>query len=547
MKTPAPPKSARKKPVVLLVNGPNLDMLGKRDPAQYGTFTLADVEKAFAAKARELGVEARFFQSGCEGALCKAVHEAMDGAAGIVINAGAYTHYSYALLDALYLCKLPVMEVHISDIHSREPFRRVSVIRPACVDQVAGLGLASYTEGLERLVRGWILPDSASKKRAAASAGALADIRAEISRTDAELVALLRRRLDLAGRVAAGKARSGKAVYDEAREQAVLAAARSQATPPYAAAAETMMTTLMRLSRERQYDYLMAREAGDFRVAAGLPPRADGSLDGVRKVAFAGSAGSYSAQAAKKLFPRASLVPAGSFAAACDLVSRGRAGMAVLPLANTTGGPVDTVYRLLRRNLHVVRSTEIEVRHCLAAVPGATIAGIRAVTSHPQALAQCSSAIRDAGWATEPAENTAFAAAAVAKAGDRSRAALCSVEAARANGLEILRENLSDTEWNTTRFVAVSRDLVVTPDASRLGLLLQLPDRAGALASCLDVFVDRKLNLSSICSQPVPERPWEYAFFVDVEAPALDPDAIAAVYQLSRELPAVRVIGWYGG
>ncbi len=160
MKKPAPPSAARvrkparrKKPAVLLVNGPNLDMLGRRDPKHYGTFTLADVEKAFAAKARELGVEARFFQSGCEGEICHAIHDAMNWAAGIVINAGAYTHYSYAILDALELCGLPAVEVHISDIRKREPFRRVSVIRPACVDQVAGLGLASYTEGLERLVR----------------------------------------------------------------------------------------------------------------------------------------------------------------------------------------------------------------------------------------------------------------------------------------------------------------------------------------------------------------------------------------------------------
>ena len=146
------------KPVILLVNGPNLDMPGKRDPAQYGTFTLADVEKAFAEKCAELGVEPRFFQSGCEGELCHAIHGAMDYAAGIVINAGAYTHYSYALLDALLLAKLPAVEVHISDVDKREPFRRVSVIRDACVGRVAGLGLRSYLVGLEKLVREHVRP-----------------------------------------------------------------------------------------------------------------------------------------------------------------------------------------------------------------------------------------------------------------------------------------------------------------------------------------------------------------------------------------------------
>ena len=78
-------------------------------------------------------------------------------------------------------------------------------------------------------------------------------------------------------------------------------------------------------------------------------------------------------------------------------------------------------------------------------------------------------------------------------------------------------------------------------------MIRRLPDRPGALASVLDLFVDRALNLSSICSQPVPERPWEYAFFLDVDAPALDPSALAAVCQLERELPFLRILGWYGG
>ena len=143
-----------KKPVVLLLNGPNLDMLGRRDPAQYGTFTLADVERAFAAKCEELGVEPRFLQSGCEGELCHAIHEAMDYAAGIVLNAGAYTHYSYAILDALLLAKVPTMEVHISDVDAREPFRSVSYVRLACEKTIAGHGLDGYLEAMDHLAGG---------------------------------------------------------------------------------------------------------------------------------------------------------------------------------------------------------------------------------------------------------------------------------------------------------------------------------------------------------------------------------------------------------
>jgi len=375
----------------------------------------------------------------------------------------------------------------------------------------------------------------------------LGGLRAGIDRCDEELVDVLRRRMALSGRVAASKAGTGKPVRDPEREAAVVARVRRLAGPDCAAAAESLVTTLMRVSRERQYDILIRRGAEDFRAAVGLPERAEGSLAGVRRAAFAGDAGSWSAAAARRLFPDAEPVPAPTFAAACDFVADGRADVAVLPLANTTGGPVDTVYRLLERNLRIVRHADLEVRHCLAAVPGATLAGIRTVASHPQALAQCSRAIREGGWKTEPAENTAFAAAEAARRADPSFAALCSPAAAREHGLAILRENVCDTGVNATRFVAVSRELVVTPDASRLSLLLRLPDRPGALSAVLDLFVDRALNLSSICSQPVPERPWEYAFFLDVDAPALDPAALAAVCQLERELPFLRVLGWYGG
>ena len=374
----------------------------------------------------------------------------------------------------------------------------------------------------------------------------LLELRAAIDQCDGEIVALLRHRLELSAQVAADKAGAGLPVRDPEREAAVVARYRGLAGPECAAAAESLATTLMRTSRERQYDFLMERGVEAFRVAAGFPPRAEGSLAGVRRAAFAGNAGSWSATATHRLFPDAEALSAPSFAAACDLVADGRADSAVLPLANTTGGPVDTVYRLLRRNLHIVRSLDLPVQHCLAGIPGATPDGIRTVASHPQALAQCSRAIREHGWATEESGNTAFAAADAARRADPSFAAICSPEAARANGLEVLLGNVCDTDVNATRFVAVSRDLVVPPDASRLGLLLRLPNRPGSLASVLDLFVDRSLNLSSICSQPVPERPWEYAFFLDVDAPALDSSAIAVVYQLERELPFLRVLGWYG-
>ncbi len=136
---------------LLLINGPNLNMLGKRDPKQYGNFTLADVEKAASDAAFSRGYKLECFQTNHEGAIIDKIHEAIGRFDGIVINPGAYTHYSYAILDAIDLCGLPVIETHISDISSREPFRRVSVTVPACCGQIKGLGLESYSRAVHLL------------------------------------------------------------------------------------------------------------------------------------------------------------------------------------------------------------------------------------------------------------------------------------------------------------------------------------------------------------------------------------------------------------
>ena len=138
---------------ILVLHGVNLNMFGKRDPALYGSATLAEIDTRVQALGRELGVEVTCFQTNFEGAFCERIHAAHgDGTAAVVINAGAWTHYSYAMRDALAILKSPIVEVHMSNIHAREEFRHVSVIAPIAKGQIAGFGVDSYLLGLRAAV-----------------------------------------------------------------------------------------------------------------------------------------------------------------------------------------------------------------------------------------------------------------------------------------------------------------------------------------------------------------------------------------------------------
>lgn len=138
---------------ILVINGPNLNMLGKREPDIYGALTLEQINAGLKSEAQKLNCNIDFYQSNCEGELCTAIHEAMGRYQGIILNPGAYTHTSIALRDALASVDVPAIEVHISNIHKREEFRHHSYTAASCIGQICGLGADGYLYALMKLVK----------------------------------------------------------------------------------------------------------------------------------------------------------------------------------------------------------------------------------------------------------------------------------------------------------------------------------------------------------------------------------------------------------
>ncbi|MEL6715414.1 MAG: prephenate dehydratase domain-containing protein, partial [Planctomycetota bacterium] len=272
------------------------------------------------------------------------------------------------------------------------------------------------------------------------------------------------------------------------------------------------------------------------------------------RVAYQGEPGCYSDHATQKLFElrgasRVDRVPCTTVMAAARLVREGRVDYALLPIENSLVGSVpDTNSVLVQGDLRIADEEVLEIRHVLAAIPGARRENVETVHSHSIALRQCQSLLAEspAPRAVE-AHDTAGAARLVAEAGDPSAAALCSEAAALEHGLEVIARDVADADSNMTRFVLVGREEAPPPAGARTktSLLVTAAHRSGSLAGFLGCLAARGVNLTRIESRPQFDRPWEYLFLVDVEGSAHAEPLQSALEAAREHCSSLRSIGSY--
>ena len=265
------------------------------------------------------------------------------------------------------------------------------------------------------------------------------------------------------------------------------------------------------------------------------------------RLAYQGEPGAYSEAAALQYGgPQAETLPCKTFEDVFDAVSRKKASHGVVPLENSIGGTIHRNYDLLLdHDLTITGEVELDVVHCLQALPGTKIGDIKVVYSHPQALAQCERYLKELGASVEAVYDTAGGAKLVAEKKLAGAAALASRRAAEVFGLEVLQEAVQDYEFNITRFAIIGG--APPADANKTTIVFALPSTPGALFKALSVFALRDINLTKLESRPMRGRPWEYLFYVEVDAPRSDLGCARALTHLAEFARWTRVLGTYKG
>ncbi len=361
------------------------------------------------------------------------------------------------------------------------------------------------------------------------------DIRASIDSLDDRIVALLAERLELSDAIADAKRVSGGPVSDPSREREILTRLSNEVGQKFGRDIRTVYSALFGVSKARQRQQLMGGSPLDREINDAIS-RGSPNL-GLAMVASCGTEGSYAQQAASRMFEVPTILYFNSFDKVFEAVESGICPYGVLPVENSSAGSVAAVYDLMQKHrFHIVRALKLRIRHVLLGNPGASVGGLKEISSHPHALSQCGGFLGShPSIRSVPAINTAVAARELAASGRIDRAVIASRECAELYGLRILAEDVSDASDNYTRFICIARELSVSERANKLGVMLSLPHRPGSLCEVISKFAAIGVNLTKLESRPVASSPFEFRFVFEFEASARSLDVRALLSELSTD------------
>lgn len=373
----------------------------------------------------------------------------------------------------------------------------------------------------------------------------LQELRKQIDQIDQEMVRLFEARMDVCRQVAEYKIANGKKVLDRSRELEKLDTLGGMAHNDFNRhGIRELFQQIMAMSRKLQYQ-LLEKEG----VSGSLPFTRIDHIDRKHyRVVYQGVEGAYQHQAALEYFGKdVNVFHMDTWKGCMEAIKEGMADYAVLPIENSSAGEVNDIYDLLGEyENYIVGEQIIKIQHALLGVPGTKLEDIRTVFSHPQALMQCAGYLnRHPQWKQISLSNTAVAAEKAAQDGDKSQAAIAGEITAKLYGLEILEMPVNDCRFNSTRFIIVTNRKMYEKDARKVSICFELPHVSGSLYNILSHIIYNDLNMCKIESRPIPERNWEYHFFVDFEGNLDDGAVKNAIRGIAEEAVNFKILGNY--
>lgn len=374
----------------------------------------------------------------------------------------------------------------------------------------------------------------------------LTEIRQEIDGIDQELVRLFCARMNLSAQVADYKKANNLPIFVPARERAILQKVAQMAGPEMENYTRVLYSMLFELSRSYQ-----SKRNGEI---SPLYQTISQAIEHTPKlfpqnpiVACQGVEGAYSQIACEKIFKSPLIMYFKSFDAVFNAIEQGMCQYGILPIENSTAGSVTKVYDLMiRHNFSIVRTFRLKIDHNLLANPGATLANIKTIYSHEQAISQCSDFLHSLpGVNVVPVENTALASEMVAKSGSKEVAALSSRSCAELYGLQCLAASVQDKGNNRTRFICISKNLEIYPGADKTSIMMVTPHKPGALYKVLARLYTLGINVTKLESRPIPDREFEFMFYFDLETSIYSEEYVQLMCELDELCEEFKYLGSY--